>query len=150
MQQEHAAPSLAVPAAEVRLPRRPNALQTVLKFVRKKPLGALGFFLIFLLIAMTLGTPKLNFGVPELPHSPLGFELGRPWLAPYAEEENFKNSSGRLNTHAAPTMDHWLGTDGSGRDNWARIIWGARRSLFIGLWALAVATAVGTAIGVLT
>jgi len=150
MQQEHAAPPLAAPAAELALPKRPNALKNILKFIRRKPLGALGFLLIFILVAMTLGTPKAEFGVPELPHSPLGFELGRPWVAPYGEEENFKTGAGRLNTHAAPTVDHWLGTDGSGRDNWARIIWGARRSLFIGLWALALATAVGTSIGVIS
>lgn len=150
MQQEHAAPSLAAPAAELALPKRGNAFKSALKFVRKKPLGALGFFLIFFLIAMTLGTPKASFGVPELPHSPLGFELGRPWMAPYGEEENFKSASGRLNTHASPSAEHWLGTDGSGRDNWSRIIWGARRSLFIGIWALVLATFVGTTIGVIS
>jgi peptide/nickel transport system permease protein len=150
MQQEQAATPLAAPAAELALPRRPSALKNVLKFIRKKPLGALGFLLIFILVAMTLGTPKAEFGVPELPHSPLGFQLGQPWLAPYSEEENFKNASGRLNTHAAPTMEHWMGTDGSGRDNWSRIIWGARRSLFIGIWALVFATVVGTLIGVVT
>jgi peptide/nickel transport system permease protein len=149
MAQERAIP-IGAAAPEFALPKRPNALQNVLKFVRKKPLGALGFFLIFFLIAMTIGTPKAKFGVPELPDSPLGFELGRPWMAPYNEGENFKNASGRLNVHAAPTTEHWLGTDGSGRDNWARIIWGARRSLFIGLWALALATAVGTSIGVIS
>jgi peptide/nickel transport system permease protein len=150
MQQEHAAPPLAAPAAELALPKRPSVLKNVLKFIRKKPLGALGFLLIFILFAMTLGTPKLNFGVPELPHSPLGFELGAPWLAPYDEEENFFSASGRLNTHAGPSMEHWLGTDGSGRDNWARIIWGARRSLFVGIWALTIATVVGTTIGVMS
>jgi peptide/nickel transport system permease protein len=150
MQQEHAAPSLAAPAAELALPKRPGVVKNVLKFIRKKPLGAIGFFLIFVLFAMTLGTPKAEFGVPELPHSPLGFELGAPWLSPYSEEENFFNASGRLNTHAAPTADHWLGTDGSGRDNWSRIIWGARRSLFVGIWALTLATVVGTTIGVVS
>jgi peptide/nickel transport system permease protein len=71
-------------------------------------------------------------------------------MAPYEEEENFKNASGRLLTNAGPSAEHWLGTDGSGRDNWSRIIWGARRSLFIGLWALTVATLVGATIGVVS
>ncbi|HEV8575121.1 MAG TPA: ABC transporter permease [Dehalococcoidia bacterium] len=150
MAQEQAVPSLAVPAAEYPLRKRTSASENILKFIRRKPLGAVGFLLIFILFAMTLGTPKLGFGVPELPHSPLGFELGRPWLSPYDEETNFKNASGRLLTHAEPSAEHWLGTDGSGRDNWARIIWGARRSLFVGIWALALATLVGTAIGVIS
>jgi len=151
MAQEQAVPAAAVPAAaEYPLRKRASAWQNVVKFIRRKPLGALGFFLIFFLIAMTLGTPKAEFSVPELPHSPLGFKLGQPWLAPYGQEENFKNASGRLNTHAAPTTDHWLGTDGSGRDNWSRIVWGARRSLFVGIWALTLATLVGTFIGVIT
>jgi peptide/nickel transport system permease protein len=150
MQQEHAAPPLAAAAPDIVLPKRPGVLKNVLKFIRKKPLGALGFLLIFILFAMTLGTPKAEVGIPELPHSPLGFKLGKPWLAPYNEEENFKTANGRLNAHASPTADHWLGTDGSGRDNWSRIVWGARRSLFVGIWALTIATVVGATIGVLS
>jgi peptide/nickel transport system permease protein len=150
MQQHQIAGALAVPAAEVPLRKPATVWQNVLKFTRRKPLGALGFFLIFVMVAMTIGAPTGKVSFPELPHSPLGFELGRPFLAPYAEEENFKNPSGRLLTHANPSGDHILGTDGSGRDNWARIVWGARRSLFIGLWALAVATVVGTFIGVVS
>ena len=96
MAQEQAVPSAALPAAaDFPLRKRPSIWQNILKFIRRKPLGALGFLLIFFLAAMTLGTPKAQFGVPELPHSPLGFELGQPWLAPYEEEENFKNPSSR-------------------------------------------------------
>jgi peptide/nickel transport system permease protein len=149
MQQEHAAPPLAA-TPELALPKRPGALKNVLKFIRRKPLGALGFLLIFMLFAMTLGTPKAEFGVPELPHSPLGVKLGKPWLAPYNEEENFKTANGRLNVSAGPSGQHWLGTDGSGRDNWSRVVWGARRSLFVGIWALTFATVVGATIGVLS
>jgi peptide/nickel transport system permease protein len=150
MAQEQAIPSIGPAAPEFALPHRPGIIHNVLKFIRRKPLGALGFFFVFFMIAMTLGTPKAEFAVPELPHSPLGFKLGKPWLAPYGEEQNFKNVTGRLNTDAAPSTKHWLGTDGSGRDNWTRVVWGARRSLFIGLWALALATAIGTVIGIIS
>ena len=149
MAQEQAIP-IGAAAPELALPKRPAAWRNILRFIRRKPLGALGFFLVFFLVAMTLGTPKAELGVPELPHRPLGFELDQPWMAPYTEEENFKNEFGRLNTNGKPSLDHWLGTDGSGRDNWARIVWGARRSLFIGLWGLALAAAVGTVIGVIS
>ena len=89
--------------------------------------------------------------MPELPHRPFGFELGQPWMARYGEEEQFKSiATRRLAQHNDPTIDNWLGTDGSGRDNWSRIVWGARRSLFLAVWALGIATAVGTFIGVIT
>src|SRR5207244_8918236 len=150
MAQEQAIPSIGPAAPEFALPHRPGVLRNVTNFTRLQPLGALVFFFFLFMIAMTLGTPKAEFGVPELPHSPLGLKLGQPWLAPYGEEQNFKNANGRLNTDAAPSTKHWLGTDGSGRDNWTRVVWGARRSMFIGLWALALATAIGTVIGVIS
>src|SRR2546428_12142447 len=135
MAQEQAIPSIGPAAPEFALPHRPGVLRNVLKFIRRKPLGALGFFFVLFMIAMTLGTPKAEFGVPELPHSPLGFKLGQPWLAPYGEEQNFKNANGRLNTDAAPSTKHWLWTDGSGRDQLTRVGLGARRSRFLGTWA---------------
>ena len=38
----------------------------------------------------------------------------------------------------------------AGRDVWARVVNGARRSLFVGLWALIIATIVGSSIGVVS
>lgn len=46
---------------------------------------------------------------------------------------------------APPSKDHWLGTDKLGRDQLARIVYGGRVSLMVGL----VATAVSLTIGVL-
>src|SRR5437870_13393426 len=135
MAQEQAIPSIGPAAPEFALPHRPGVLRNVLKFIRRKPLGALGFFFVLFMIAMTLGTPKAEFGVPELPHSPLGFKLGKPWLAPHGEEQTFKNVTRRLNTAAAPSAKHRLGTYGSGPDNSTRAVWGARRSTYIGLCA---------------
>lgn len=149
MHQEQAAPTIAAPAPEFVLPRRPTVWQNILKFLRRKPLGAFGFLLIFFLIAMTLGTPTASFGLPDLPSRPLGFELGQPWMSRYTEEQNFK-TAGRLVQNSSPSWKHWLGTDSNARDNWSRIVWGARRSLFLGLWALALATGVGVFIGVVT
>jgi peptide/nickel transport system permease protein len=145
---EQAAGPFGAPAAEAALPKRPSALSNVLKFVRRKPLGAFGFFLVFLMFAMTLGTPKAEFGVPSLPDRPLGFELGSPWMARYYEQDTFYDSSGRTRLNEAPSAAHWFGTDNNGRDMYARIVVGARRSVFIGMWALAIATVLGTAVGV--
>src|SRR3954452_7661846 len=40
-----------------------------------------------------------------------------------------------LERRAAPSISHWLGTDGLGRDELARLIHGARISLTVGLCA---------------
>ena len=50
---------------------------------------------------------------------------------------------------AAPSADHIFGTDEYGRDIWARLIYGARTSLVIGLASTAIAMLVGSAIGIL-
>src|SRR5207244_5000925 len=111
MAQEQAIPSIGPAAPEFALPHRPGVLRNVLKFIRRKPLGALGFFFVLFMIAMTLGTPKAEFGVPELPHSPLGFKLGQTWLAPYGEEQNLKNAKGRVISYSAPSSMHTCWTD---------------------------------------
>lgn len=51
------------------------------------------------------------------------------------------------NRLAAPNADHLLGTDNFGRDMWARMAFGARVSLTIGLVSVAVAALVGTVVG---
>ncbi len=147
--EEQAVPAVAAEAAGAP-PRKVTWRQSVWRFIRKKPLGAVGFLLIFFLLAMTLGTPQAKFGTPDLPNRPLGFELGEPWLQRYRAEDVFYTPEGRVLSYAAPSADHWLGTDKAGRDVWARIVNGSRRSVFIGLWAMALATFLGTTIGVIS
>jgi peptide/nickel transport system permease protein len=48
---------------------------------------------------------------------------------------------------AAPSSDHWFGTDELGRDVFARVLHGARVSLAVGLLAAAVAGTIGLVIG---
>jgi len=50
---------------------------------------------------------------------------------------------------AAPSSAHIFGTDEYGRDIWARLLYGARISLMIGLASTAIAMLVGSVIGVL-
>lgn len=47
----------------------------------------------------------------------------------------------------SPSGDHWFGTDRVGRDIFARVVYGARYSLMIGLGATAVAVVLGAVIG---
>jgi peptide/nickel transport system permease protein len=66
-----------------------------------------------------------------------------PWIAPYAPDAI--DLAGR---RAPPSVDHWLGTDDLGRDLLARILYGARVSLSIGILAAALTVALGASIGV--
>lgn len=66
-----------------------------------------------------------------------------PLLAPM---NPFEISSNR---RAAPSVDHWLGTDELGRDVLSRIIYGSRVSLRVGLVAIGIALTIGSALGVL-
>lgn len=46
-----------------------------------------------------------------------------------------------------PTLGHPLGTDSAGRDVWARLVYGARVSMSVGIVAVGIATAIGTVVG---
>ncbi|HVB31630.1 MAG TPA: ABC transporter permease [Gemmatimonadaceae bacterium] len=46
-----------------------------------------------------------------------------------------------------PSATHWLGTDVQGRDVWARLVYGARISLSVGVFSQAIALTVGLALG---
>ena len=48
-----------------------------------------------------------------------------------------------------PARTHWLGTDEAGRDVASRMIYGARASLAVGLFATAIALVIGTLVGLL-
>ena len=68
--------------------------------------------------------------------------LAAPWLAPHAPD-HLDLSIRR----AAPSATHWFGTDELGRDVLARVLYGARVSLAVGLLSALVAGASGIAIG---
>jgi peptide/nickel transport system permease protein len=54
-----------------------------------------------------------------------------------------------LGRRLAPNSEHWLGTDGLGRDTLARLIFGARISLTVGLGASLIGLVLGGMIGIL-
>ena len=49
--------------------------------------------------------------------------------------------------NAPPEKGHWLGYDSIGRDNWSRIVYGARVSMSVGVFSVAVYTAIALVVG---
>lgn len=49
-----------------------------------------------------------------------------------------------------PSMQHWMGTDGYGRDTLSRVLYGARISLFIATVSIGAALIIGTLIGLVS
>ena len=47
----------------------------------------------------------------------------------------------------SPSLDHWFGTDNTGRDVFSRVLYGGRVSIFVGLGSSLMAALIGLAIG---
>lgn len=65
-----------------------------------------------------------------------------PIIAPYDSDD--------INVKAillAPSAEHWMGTDGLGRDVFSRMLHGGRISLLVGLVAVGISTAIGILLG---
>jgi ABC-type dipeptide/oligopeptide/nickel transport system permease subunit len=59
------------------------------------------------------------------------------------------NAIDLINLLAPPSRAHWLGTDVQGRDVWARLVYGARVSLAVGLVSQVIAVSIGVTLGLL-
>jgi peptide/nickel transport system permease protein len=93
-----------------------------LDFARRRPLGAVGAGIILLMVAMAATAGLVA------PYDPLATD--------YAS------------MLAAPSAEHWLGTDAYGRDVLTRILYGSRTALLVGLGASFLGTTLGSLIGV--
>ncbi|MDP9492520.1 MAG: ABC transporter permease, partial [Actinomycetota bacterium] len=69
-----------------------------------------------------------------------------PLIAPYGpREQNLDLLQGRC--CPGPSADHWFGVDGLGRDEFSRVVYGARFSLLIGVVSVAVGLSAGLVLG---
>ena len=69
-----------------------------------------------------------------------------PLIAPYSPKQVNLTRSGRAAAPGRPAQ-HWFGVDQLGRDEFCRIVYGARYSLVIGVVAVAVGLSVGLLLG---
>ena len=115
---------LAHATASAELAPRLTVAEAVAKFVRTKPLGAIG-------AAIILGM--------------LGLALFAELLAPY---DPYHGDYGQQ--FSRPSAEHWFGTDEFGRDVLSRIMYGARIALFVGFVASFTGCTIGALLGVIS
>jgi peptide/nickel transport system permease protein len=94
----------------------------VLEFARQQPLGLAGLVVIVVMVLAAV------FAKWVAPHDPLTVDY-----------------AGLL---AAPSAEHWLGTDNFGRDVFSRIVHGAQTALSIGFLASILGSTIGAIVGV--
>ena len=94
------------------------------RFIRRKPLGALGLFIVVGMVLIAVLAPWIS------PNSPLKFHPLH------------------LNEYSFPSGRFFMGTDYLGRDVTSRIFHGARVSLMIAFMATFLGTGIGAVIGV--
>jgi peptide/nickel transport system permease protein len=69
-------------------------------------------------------------------------------LAPYLPLKDYKATSAAI--RQPPSPEHWFGTDTLGRDIFARVCWGARVSLTVGVASVLFGLLIGGTIGVVS
>ncbi|MSP76129.1 MAG: ABC transporter permease [Rhodospirillaceae bacterium] len=104
------------------LPRKKTALDVVLNFFRRQPLGTAG---LIIMIVMFVTAALANV------------------LAPFDPEENDFQAM-----MLAPSWTHLLGTDQMGRDIFSRLVYGARTALLVGFSAAFAGGLIGLVLGV--
>jgi len=111
----------AAPATPVRDASWPA---TIVRFARRKPLGAFGGVLLLVMALTALFADQLAT------HDPIATQASA--------------------TLVKPSEEHWLGTDHLGRDMYSRLVHGARVSLVVGLGSTLLGSVLGGIIGLLS
>src|SRR5262245_15908701 len=99
-----------------------EALGALGRFVRRKPLGALGGLIVVAMLVMAVFAER---------------------IAPYGYDQTIRGA--RM---TPPGTAHWLGTDNLSRDMWSRVVYGARVSVTVGFLTIGLATVMAIALGV--
>jgi peptide/nickel transport system permease protein len=103
---------------------RPGAWTVLVRFCRKKPLGAAGGFIMLVIVLTAVFADQLQTFDPI--------------------------ATDAAHTLARPGAAHWLGSDHLGRDIYSRIVHGARVSLVVGIASTLLGSILGGIIGLLS
>jgi peptide/nickel transport system permease protein len=112
-----------VPVLGKRARRAPPWLAFLKRLFRTKPIGAIGFVIVLVMVITAIFAPLI---APYDPADPLGPRL------------------------ATPSSTYWMGTDNSGRDIFSRVVYGARVAVAVGFGAVAISTTLALLVGVTT
>ena len=102
--------------------RLPGAVTGLLRFCRRKPLGALGGLCVLAMLVMAAGADV---------------------IAHYAYDQSIPGA--RMQP---PSARFWMGTDNLSRDMWSRVVYGARISVTVGFATIVLGTLVAAAVGI--
>lgn len=107
------------------LPRRHQRaswLEVIGHFIRRKPLGAVGGFIVLGMVLVAVFAPLVA------PYDPIVQDIP--------------------NRLKEPGPQFWFGTDTFGRDIFSRIVFGSRISIYVGLLSVALGAGIGVVLGV--
>ncbi|WP_330949528.1 oligopeptide ABC transporter permease [Virgibacillus sp. MG-45] len=121
MQANHGRPTPSV-SSQIKKPKSP--FQLALQRFLKNKLAILGVIAMVLIVLAAVFAPQLTS------HDPTKGDL--------------------LMVEKPPSSEHILGTDSSGRDNFARILYGARISLTVGFSAMLFTLVIGVILGAIS
>jgi len=126
---------LSEPAREKLELLRKNAAKTWKIFRKNRP-GMLGVVMLVAFLALAVFSPQIMvllswIGGWDVAYDPFYKDLTVPSESP-------------------PSPEHWLGTDSFGQDILARLIYGTRVSLLVGMVATVVSMGLGAAVGLLS
>ncbi|KPL55289.1 peptide ABC transporter permease [Prosthecomicrobium hirschii] len=120
--------ALAPAAALEAVPPRRSPTARFLRRAGRNPSFMIGATVLAIIVAMALFAPLITA------YDPYDQDIARRLIPPV--------------WHAKGSWEHWLGTDKLGRDYFARLVYGARISLLIGIATVVVSGLIGTALGV--
>lgn len=103
---------------------KPQAGSRALRKLMSNPLAVAGVIIFSIILLASVFAPFLT------PHDPAKIDL-RAMLQ-------------------APSAEHWFGTDRTGRDVFARVLYGGRISILVGLGSALIAAVIGVGIGAYT
>jgi len=116
----------AIEGLRPRVDRGPilGPIVSVLRFMRRKPLGGIGLVIVTVLFICAI-------------------------FAPLIATHSFERQSIRERLQS-PSTEHFLGTDELGRDMFSRIVYGARVSVLVGFGVVLVAGLLSATVGIVT
>ena len=128
----------------------PSWFQTLARFARRKPLGAIcGLTVLMFLIIGDLVPEMLNKVI-----STAGLGAPVPYVADILRDTTpfvYAYDEGILGERLqGPSSRHLLGTDSSGRDVFSRLVYGARVAVVVSFGALLISETIGATLGIVS